>query len=84
MDPTDFEGLKTAAEILLRTLKHRDYKKWVEVIALSPENLMGHTGNELPPLKDLGSSIKHLCDEGSIDIRMGKDGVVRVRPRNSM
>lgn len=84
MDQTDLEGLKTAAEVLMRRLKQKDYKKWLEVIALSPENLMGHTGNELPPLKELGKTIKQLCDSGSIDICMGKDGVVRGRPRNSI
>lgn len=77
MDPEELQGLKTAAEVLLRRLKHKDYKKWLEVIALSPDHLMGHMGNELPSFEGLGASIKQLVDKDQVRLSMGKDGVVR-------
>ena len=79
MDEEDFRGLKTAAEVLLRRLEQKDYKKWLEVIALSPPELVGHFGDELPPMTDLGTTIKGLCDRGTVALDMGKDGVVRGR-----
>ncbi len=79
MNEDDFRGLKTAAEILLRRLRQKDYRKWLEVVALSPPELLGHSGNELPPLTELGAAVKDLCDRGLVRLEAGKDGVVRGR-----
>lgn len=70
-----------AAEVLLARLKEKDYRKWVEVIALAPPELVGN--KPVPAnssVMQLGAHIKTLIDAGLVRIAMGADGVVRGRP----
>ena len=77
MNPQQFAGLKEAAEVLLARLKEKDYKKWLEVVMFSPPELIGSGNANSIAHEELGRSIKKLCENRHLSLRMGKDGVVR-------
>ena len=71
----NLKGMMAAAEVLMDRLKHKDYKKWTEVVAFAPPQLVGAKASADNEQIALGTTIKQLLQKELVTIKFNKDGV---------
>lgn len=70
--------MMAAAQILLDRLKHKDYKRWLEVVMFSPPELVGiKSSAPNAELMQLGKEVKQMLDKGFITVHFAPDGQLR-------